>query len=187
MNKLTICFLVCTSFNINAQTWEDLLNETTVAPSKKTVYYNLHRGITKAAKKYHLDENFIAAILMNESAAKPCAVSSVGASGLMQLMPATAEELNVQDRFNPQSNINGGSKYLSVLLKRSKGNIYLAAALYNYGGRALYKPINKWPKETILYVGKYLPRRLNSFKKHTWQAIVPKYIRETNAHICQFG
>jgi len=164
-----------------------MLNETTVAPSKKPVYYNLHRGITKAAKKYHLDENFIAAILMNESSARPCVISNALAGGLMQLMPATAKELKVKDRFNPSSNIDGGSRYLSRLLKKSKGDIYLAAALYNYGGRALYKPINKWPKETILYVGKYLPRRLNSFKKHSWRAIVPKYIRDTNAAICQFG
>ena len=72
-----------------------------------------------------------------ESAYNPAAVSPVGAQGLMQLMPETAEELGVQDSFNPGQNLLGGSKYLKQLLDKYDGDLDSALAAYNWGREML--------------------------------------------------
>ena len=77
------------------------------------------------------------AILATESAGQPDAVSSAGAQGLMQLIPATASRFGVTDVFQPEQNIRGGVQYLAWLLKRYEGNLTLAAAGYNAGEGAV--------------------------------------------------
>ena len=67
------------------------------------------------------------------------AISSAGASGLMQLMPATAERFGVTDRADPKQNIKGGVAYLDWLLKEFKGDAVLALAGYNAGENAVKK------------------------------------------------
>jgi soluble lytic murein transglycosylase-like protein len=84
---------------------------------------------------------------MAESGYDPQAVSSQGASGLMQLMPRTAEALGVEDAFNPEHNVNGGVKYLRQLLEEFDHDIKLALAAYNAGSGAVKRhqgipPIN---------------------------------------------
>jgi soluble lytic murein transglycosylase-like protein len=89
--------------------------------------------IRKAAQQFDVDPNLIKAIIKAESSFKPDAVSESGAQGLMQLMPATAKDMNVKNPFNPEENILGGTKYLSILIKRFKYDMRSAVAAYNIG------------------------------------------------------
>jgi soluble lytic murein transglycosylase-like protein len=95
--------------------------------------------IKKAADRYEIDPALVKAVIMAESNYNPRAISKVGARGLMQLMPATAEALGVEDCFNPEHNIHGGVRYLRQLLDRFDGNIELALAAYNAGSRKVRK------------------------------------------------
>jgi soluble lytic murein transglycosylase-like protein len=95
--------------------------------------------IQSASRYNSVDESLIRAIIHAESAYQPDAQSPKGAQGLMQLMPATQAELNVSDPFNPQQNIHGGARYLSLLLAQFNGDYELAAAAYNAGPNAVNK------------------------------------------------
>ncbi len=87
----------------------------------------------KASEIYNVPENLIKAVAKAESNFKPEAVSSSGAQGVMQLMPATAEYLGVTDSFDAEQNIMGGTKYLKELLDKYEGDTKLALAAYNAG------------------------------------------------------
>lgn len=80
---------------------------------------------------------FALAVIAIESSGRSEAVSSAGAQGLMQLIPATADRFGVEDAFNPAQNIAGGMAYLSYLLDRFKGDALLALAGYNAGENAV--------------------------------------------------
>ena len=88
---------------------------------------------------YEVDPKLVKAIIATESCFDRKAVSSVGARGLMQLMPATAKELGVKDSFNANQNIRGGIKYFSQMLARFNNNTELALAAYNAGPNAVEK------------------------------------------------
>lgn len=79
------------------------------------------------------------AIVANESAFNPRATSAAGAQGLMQLEPATAAELGVTDAYDPQQNVNGGTRYIRGLLDRFHGDTLRAVAAYNAGPGAVEK------------------------------------------------
>lgn len=95
--------------------------------------------IQTAAEVFTVDEALIRAIIHAESAYQADALSPKGAQGLMQLMPATQQELQVEDVFDPMSNIDGGTLYLSRLLAEFDQNVELAAAAYNAGPGAVHK------------------------------------------------
>ena len=95
--------------------------------------------IKEASEAYELPFSFIKAVIKVESAFNPYAVSRVGAMGLMQLMPATAEELGVKDPFDPRDNVFGGVKLLRILTNRYNGDINLILAAYNAGSGAVAK------------------------------------------------
>ena len=97
------------------------------------------REIRSAAEFNAVEESLIRAIIHAESAYQPDARSPKGAQGLMQLMPATAADLNVGNPFDPAENIDGGARYLSQLLVQFKGDVDLAAAAYNAGPQAVNK------------------------------------------------
>jgi soluble lytic murein transglycosylase-like protein len=97
------------------------------------------REIRSAADFNAVEASLIRAIIHAESAYQPDARSPKGAQGLMQLMPATAAELEVANPFDPAQNIEGGARYLSQLLAEFKGDLDLAAAAYNAGPNAVYK------------------------------------------------
>lgn len=90
-------------------------------------------SITEHARRQRVAADLVRAVIQVESAFNPIAVSSKGAMGLMQLMPATATELGVVNPFDPDQNIRGGVAYLRQLLDRYDGNVELALAAYNAG------------------------------------------------------
>src|SRR5688500_13861297 len=94
--------------------------------------------INVAAKKHGVDPTLVAAVTKAESGFNPKAVSHAGAKGLMQLMDPTAKALGVTDSFDPKQNVEGGTKFLSEMLKRFK-KPELALAAYNAGPGAVSK------------------------------------------------
>jgi soluble lytic murein transglycosylase-like protein len=109
--------------------------------------------IKEAAQKYSVREDLVRGVVRAESAFDQFAVSSVGAQGLMQLMPALSKELGVTDPFDARQNIMAGTRYLAQLLNMHKGNIALALASYNAGPGAVdrYNGIPPF-RETRQYV-----------------------------------
>ena len=89
-------------------------------------------AIAAAAERHGLDPKMLHALVIVESAYRVDAVSPVGAGGLTQLMPGTAADLAVRDRFDPIENLNGGADYLARQLLRF-GDVRLAFAAYNSG------------------------------------------------------
>jgi soluble lytic murein transglycosylase-like protein len=89
--------------------------------------------IEAVAKGQELDPKLLRAVMRQESGFHPCAVSSKGAKGLMQLMPSTAADLGVRDILDAEQNVQGGARYLKQLLDRYKGDLSQALAAYNAG------------------------------------------------------
>ena len=100
------------------------------------------------------------AIIAVESAYDARAVSSKGAQGLMQLMPATAQRFGVLDPFDPHENVRAGARYLKALMAQFNGDLKLTLAAYNAGESAVVRYGNRVPPfaETQKYVPKVMAR-----------------------------
>jgi len=117
----------------------------------------IDRGVSRAAVKYNLPENLIKGVIKAESGYNPRALSRAGAQGLMQLMPATARELGVEDTFDIEQNIDGGARYLRKMIDRYDGNVAKALAAYNAGPGTVDRFKGDVPyRETIAYVDRVL-------------------------------
>jgi soluble lytic murein transglycosylase-like protein len=118
-----------------------------------TVPPHLAEAVREAAKAHGVDPRLVAAVARRESAWNPNAVSSVGACGLMQLMPDTARYVGVTDVFDARQNLLGGTRYLRTLLDTFHGDLDLTLAAYNAGPGAVakYKGVPPY-RETQAYV-----------------------------------
>lgn len=115
----------------------------------------IEKMIDKVAAKVGLAPDLIKSVVTAESAFKPDAVSTAGAQGLMQLMPETAQELGVEDSFDPLQNLLGGSQYLKQLLDKYAGDLDKTLAAYNWGqGNVDRKGLEQMPQETRDYLAK---------------------------------
>ena len=133
--------------------------------------------IQASARKHDVPPDLIHSIIKAESNYDPQAISPKGAVGLMQLMPETARQYGVKDRFNPVDNIEGGVRYLKDLVKLYNRRTNLVLAAYNAGQEAVkkYGGIPPFPETT-----QYIERVQSSYKKTTirQRTIVYKYYDE---------
>lgn len=118
---------------------------------------DLNEMLSAAGREHNVDEDLLASVVKAESGGNAHAVSRAGAQGLMQLMPHTAAELGVEDSFQPDQNVRGGSAYLDALLTRYGNNMALALAAYNAGPQAVdrYHGIPPY-YETRVYVARVI-------------------------------
>ena len=94
---------------------------------------DLNQVVNDASDRYRLDPDLVNSVIKAESDFHVRAVSPKGAQGLMQLMPGTANQLGVPNAFDPQANVDGGTKYLRELLERYNFDLVKALAAYNAG------------------------------------------------------
>jgi len=131
--------------------------------------------IEKYASDYQLDPSLIRSIIAQESGFNPKAVSPKGARGLMQLMPETAARLGVKNSFDPEQNIQGGTKHFKFLMDSFNNNVELSLAAYN-AGENLVQRLGKVPeiKETRDYV--------QSITKRYGKKEINSQVQETSAY-----
>jgi len=113
--------------------------------------------VHEAAGRYDVDADLILAIIMVESQFNPSAKSKKGAKGLMQLMPVTADALDVANIYNPEENVKAGVRHFRYLLDLFRGDVKLALAAYNAGVQKVlrYDGVPPYP-ETQAYVTRVL-------------------------------
>ncbi len=117
------------------------------------VQYDGH--VEEASRLYQVSPDLVKAVIAVESEFDQWAVSSKGARGLMQLMPATARRFAVSDPFDARANIHAGAQYLRILLDQFSGDVALALAAYNAGENAVVRYGGVPPyRETRGYVAK---------------------------------
>ncbi len=134
-------------------------------PGKEKAYDKI---VKKASEIHNVDFHLIKSVIKAESLYDVKAVSTAGAKGLMQLMPATAEQMGVKNIFDPEQNIMGGTKYLKKLLKKFKTS-RKAVAAYNAGPAAVVYYNGTPPyKETVNYVQKVSDFYKNYTGKELW-------------------
>ncbi|MNC36955.1 Soluble lytic murein transglycosylase precursor [compost metagenome] len=135
--------------------------------SGKSAPADYEQPIQAASLRHGVDASLVKAVIEAESGYDSNAVSKAGAKGLMQLMDSTGQGLGVSNPFDAVQNIEGGTRFLSGLLRKYDGNEAVALAAYNAGpGRVdrlgikndadLYAKLGQLPKETQAYVSKVL-------------------------------
>ena len=158
-----------------------------VAPSAA---FNLNDAVNSASDRTRIDPDLIRSVIHAESGFNPNAVSPKGAQGLMQLMPQTASKLGVANALDPNSNVDGGTRYLRELLDRYNFDLVKALAAYNAGPQRVEQYHGVPPySETRAYVA-HIVRDFNRQKlaerraaKLTAKATVNKHPKPLEASV----
>lgn len=118
---------------------------------------SLNQVVSGAGQRYQLDPDFINSVIRAESGFQQRAVSNKGAQGLMQLMPQTSTELGIANPFDPNANVDGGTKYLRALLEKYNFDVVKALAAYNAGSRRVdrYRGVPPY-YETQTYIARII-------------------------------
>lgn len=132
-------------------------------PSANASTLPFHDVVAAAAHATQLDPALLHAVINAESGYRPLAVSSRGATGLMQLMPATARRLGARNTYDPEQNVMAGARYLSQLQREFNGDISLALAAYNAGPATVKRHGNVIPPYTETQA--YVPRVLQAYRR----------------------
>ena len=142
-----------------------------------TPYHDL---ILAASQHHGVDADLIHCVIAIESNFDPKAVSPKNARGLMQLLPQTAAQLGVRDVFDPQENIEAGTRYLKEMLARYNNELTLALAAYNAGPEKVEQYGRRVPPylETVRYV-----QRISRSYAHFKSGAKPKNKPQTTAHV----
>ena len=129
--------------------------EPDLTPAPEAATLQLPDVVGSASHRYHLDPDLVNSVIRAESDFNPKAVSRKGAMGLMQLEPRTAAQLGVSDPFDPETNVDGGTRYLRELLVRYNFDLVKALAAYNAGPQRVEQYHGVPPyHETRAYVAK---------------------------------
>ncbi|MBK5001040.1 lytic transglycosylase domain-containing protein [Pseudomonas sp. S31] len=118
--------------------------------------------VAVAARIHDVPQALLHALIKAESGYNPRARSAAGAVGLMQLMPDTAREMGVEDRLDPEDNIQGGARYLKRMLKLFDNDITLAVAAYNAGPDAV---LRRGAVPPFAETRRYVPAVLREYRK----------------------
>ena len=125
----------------------------TPVPAKPILMPPFRELVEAAAARYSVDADLITSVIAVESNFDPKALSRKNARGLMQLLPETAARLGVQNIYDPQENIDAGTRYLRELLQKYNNDLVLTLAAYNAGPERVqqYGRVPPFP-ETLSYV-----------------------------------
>ena len=141
----------------------NLLNTAAISPSLNSGAQriidrqSLDQMVNGAGQRHQIDPDFINSVIRAESGFNNRAVSKKGARGLMQLMPQTASQLGVGNSFDPNANVEGGTKYLRELLEKYNYDVPKALAAYNAGSHRVDQYHGVPPYfETQTYVAKII-------------------------------
>ncbi len=160
--------------------YKKIISESKPQPQSKknvpnTAHY--HQIVHSKSAKYNVEPSLVRAVIKTESNWDAAAVSQKGAMGLMQLMPTTANDMDVRNPFNPEENIEGGTRYLRYLLNKFDGDLTLALAAYNAGPKTVEKFGSIPPiPETQKYVKQVLSIYKNGSKSGRAPSIIYKVI-----------
>lgn len=141
----------------------DASHKTEIITPESESHVKLGKVIKDAAEQNNVHPALIKAVIHAESGFNPRARSNVGARGLMQIMPSTQRYLGLKNVFDPQQNIEAGSRYLKELLDRFDGRLSLAIAAYNagpgavdrFGGIPPYKQTRQYVRKVLAYYQQY--------------------------------
>jgi soluble lytic murein transglycosylase-like protein len=136
-----------------------LIEDSTAVKTAVSQNLNVNKNAYDELIKQHseangIDPHLVKAVMIAESNGNPKAVSNKGAQGLMQIMPETAQFLDLRNPFDPDENIQAGTRYLRLLSELFKGNLELVLAAYNAGPQRVMQNNMAIPpfNETINYV-----------------------------------
>jgi soluble lytic murein transglycosylase-like protein len=143
--------------------------------------FDLHEAVNNASSTYQLDPDLVTSVIRAESNFNIRARSPKGAQGLMQLMPQTATQLGVENAFDPQANVEAGTRYLRQLLERYNFDLIKALAAYNAGPQRIDQYHGVPPYyETKAYVARIV-RDFNKKKLAAQPAARPKSAKQTSS------